>query len=206
MNPPEAKLTIINSEGKKLVTVLKDAKWGEGVYQLVDVADFVFDESEKVKYKDIERGNELHLKVIDKNKVKKTFYYWIESVTINFEHGKTENESKNEVVIKATSYPSILTKHTIEGKHKFSQGYGQIVKQFARKYGFQTNDVKLLKKSGEIFFRKMPILEAMRRMASLEGWCFKFRDKNLIFGPCTPPKESGVVITEKEMISGSFTK
>lgn len=206
MAPPPPKLIIINSKGKKLETTLTDGKWGEGVYQLVDVADFKFQESEKVGFKDIERGNELMIKVIDKNKNKRTFYYWVESVTTHFDHSKTGKDAKDEVVIQATSYPSILTKKTIEGKYKFSQGYGQIVKKFARKYGFKTDDVKLLKKKGEIFFKRMTILEAIRRMASLEGWCFNFRDKNIIFQPCTPPRESGVVITDKEMISGTFTK
>jgi len=203
---PKHKIIIIDSKGKKLETTLKNGKWTEGVYQLINDADFVFDESENVKFRDIERGNELLLKVTDKNKNKRTFYFLVESVTTHFEHGKTENKSKNEVIIKATSYPSILTKNTIEGKHKFSQGYGQIVKKFARKYGFKTNDVKLLNKKGEIYFKRMSILEGIRRMASLEGWCFYFRDKNIIFQPCTPPRESGVVITDKEMISGTFTK
>ena len=59
---------------------------------------------------------------------------------------------------------------------------------------------------GLIGFKRMTLLEAFRRMASIEGWCFYFRDKNIIFEPCTPPKDSGVVLTDKEILSGTYTK
>lgn len=198
-------VTIITNEGKKLSPNLKKAKWGEDVYQLIHVGDFIFDETNDVKFRDIERGNQLIVKVTDANNHKRTFYNWIESVTARFDRG-TDGTPTNEISLKTTSYPSMLTRNFIEGSYSFSKGYGQLVKKFTKNFDFNTNRVKLIQRKGVINFTKMPILEAIRRMASIEDWCFYFRDKEIIFEPCTPPKDSGVVLTDKEILSGTYTK
>lgn len=200
---PKSKLIIFSSKKGKIVTELKEGNWGESVHQIINVGTFSFEESENVHYADIEKGDELVLEVIDDKKNKRKFFYWIESVSMHFDR---EKESPNEVIIQANSFPSILTKNTIEGIQKFSKGYGEIVKKFAKQHRMNTTRVKLINKKGMIFFKRMTLLEAFRRMASIEGWCFYFRDKNIIFEPCTPPKDSGVVLTDKEILSGTYTK
>lgn len=52
----------------------------------------------------------------------------------------------------------------------------------------------------------MTILEAFRRMAYLQDWCLYFRDNIIFFEPCKPAQDSGIVITDDQMLSGGFTK
>lgn len=204
--PPKAHLIIKTSKSKILKAKLKKGSWGGDVEKLVDVATFSFEETDEVKFKDIERGDEIILQV-DKNGSERDFYYWVESVVTHFERDeKTGKNITNEVILKSSSYPSILTKNTIEGVHTFKQGYGEIVKKYAEKFGFDVSSIKMINKKGCIYFTHMPLLESFRRMARIEGWCFNFRDKRIVFGPCTPPENSGVVITDEEMLEGTFTK
>ena len=204
---PKIIFTVIPQKGKKITISLKDGKWGESSYQLIDVGKFVFDETESSSFSSIEKGDEIILKATDKAKNSKTFYYWIEKVELHFENDpKTGNEIKNEVIITATSFPSILTRNFIEGTYKFSKGYGEVVKKIVKNHGVNTKNVKLAPKSGFIFFKRMTILEAIRRMASTEGWCFYFRGKEIYFEKCKPPHDSGVIITADEMIRGTITK
>ena len=193
---------------KGLMTIpLKKAEWGEDSYQLVHSGVFSFAQTNELRYADIEKENELILTVNDKNKNTRIFYFFVDGVTSTFkkdpETGKTLFD---EITINAFSYPSILTRNTIEGTFEFSKGFGEIVQKVSKKYGIKTLNVKLIKKKGRIYFKKMSILEGFRRMASIENWCFYFRDKNIVFGPCKPPEDSGVTITDKDMIGGTFTK
>ena len=202
-----AELIIKTSKAGALKTELSKGSWGESIEYLIDYGKFSFKETDKIEFTNIEKNDELILKVIDSNGNKRKFYYWVESVRIDFEQDeKTGKIKTNEITLQASSYPSILTKNTVEGTYKFNQGYGEIVKKFARRFGFKVNSIKMIDKKGYIDFKRMTLLESFRRMAYIEGWCLNFRDKSIIFEPCTPPKDSGVVITDKEMLRGTFTK
>ena len=204
--PPKAQLIIKTSKSKILKTKLKKGHWEGSVEKLVDIATFSFEENDEVKFKDIERGDEVILQV-DANGSKRNFYYWIDSVVTHFVRDeKTGKIITNDVTLESSSYPRILTKNTIVGVHTFKQGYGEIVKKYAEKFGFDVSGIKMIDKKGFIYFTHMPLLESFRRMAYIEGWCFNFRDKRIVFGPCTPPEDSGIVITDEEMLEGTFTK
>ena len=204
---PKPQLIIRTLKAGILKTELEKGRWRESTDKLIDIGIFSFIETDNVKFKDIEKDDELILKVVDRKGNKREFYYWVESVTTHFERDeKTGNDKINEIILQASSYPSILTKNTIEGTYEFKQGYGEIVKKNAKKFGFKVNNIKMTDKKGFISFKRMTLLESFRRMSYIEGWCLNFRDKCIIFGPCTPPKDSGVVITSKEMLKGTFTK
>ena len=111
----------------------------------------------------------------------------------------------NEITLNGISYTSILSRNIIEGSFEFGNGYGEIVKQFGEKYGFGTSHVKLVEKTGMIFFKQMPLLEAIRRMELIANWHFFFRDKEMIFEPCQPPQDSGVTIIEDQVTKGTYT-
>ena len=123
----KTEVIIKNSKNKKMKVKLKDGKWGESVYQLVNIATFTFDETDDARFIDIERGDEVLVKSRDAKGNKRDFYYWVESVTTHFEKDKeTGKDKENEIILKCSSFPSILTRHTIEGNFKFTKGYGEI--------------------------------------------------------------------------------
>ena len=203
----KAHLIIKTSKSKILKTELKRGHWAEDVEKLIDVGTFSFEETTNVKFRDIERGNELILKMVDKNGNKHDYYYWVESVGTHYKRDeKTGKIITNEIILKCSSYPSILTKNSIEGMHMFKQGYGELVKTYAKKFGFDVSGIKMINKNGFIYFTRMSLLESFRRMAYIERWCFNFRDKRIVFGPCTSPEDSGVVLTSNEILEGTFTK
>ena len=139
---PKTQLIIKTSKAGILKTELKKGRWEESTDKLIDIGSFSFIETDNVKFKDIEKDDELILKVVDRKGNKREFYYWVESVTIHFERDEKTGEDKtNEIILKASSYPSILTKNTIEGTYKFKQGYGEIVKKNVKKFGFKVNDI-----------------------------------------------------------------
>ena len=204
---PKPQLIIKTSKAGILKTELEKGEWGESTDKLIDIGIFSFIETDDVKFKYVEKDDELTLKVVDGKGNKREFYYWVESVTAHFERDeKTGNAKTNEIILRASSYPSILTKNVIEGTYEFKQGYGEIVKKNTEKFGFKVKDIKMIDKKGFISFKRMSLLESFLRMAYIEGWCLNFSDKYIIFGPCTPPKDSGVVLTNKEMLKGVFTK
>jgi len=198
----------VKTRKKGLITVpLKKGKWGENAYQRVYHGVLTFDETAEIGYADIEKGDELALTVIDENNHTRVFYFFVDIVTLNFERDpKTGKTIFSEITIDGISYPSILSRNVIEGTFEFENGFGDLVKRFGEKYGFSIQRVKLMKKKGVIFFKQMPILEAIRRMAVIENWCFYFIDKEIIFEPCQPPKDSGIVITGDEINKGTYSK
>lgn len=209
MTQPKHKATLqVKTATKGSVTIpVKTATWGEDWYTLIHEGTFSFDATSEIGYIDIDKGNELVLTVTDQNDLTRIFYFFVDRVTSKFE--KDPNTGKilvDEIIINAISYPSILTRNTIEGSFTFSNGYGEVVRKIAENYGFDITSVKLIKKEGTIYFKKLPILEAFRRMAALENWCFYFRDKKIIFEPCKPPEDSGVVLTDDQINKVTATK
>lgn len=198
----------VKTRQKGIMTVpLKKGNWKEDAYKQVHNGTFSFDETDKLGYTDIEKGDELVLTVTDRNGHTRIFSFFVDVVTVNFEKDpKTGKTIFSEITINAISYSSILSRNIIEGTFEFEMGYGEIAKQFGEKYGFNTSGVKLIEKKGMIFFKQMPVLEAIRRMALIENWCFYFMDKIMIFEPCHPPLDSGVVFTEDQITKGTFTK
>ncbi|MDE1812602.1 MAG: hypothetical protein KGH85_07035 [Thaumarchaeota archaeon] len=207
---PDSHTAVLKVKTQKKGTItlpLKKGQWGEDPYKRVHDGVFSFNETDKLGFEDIEKGDELSLTVTDKDGHTRIFYYFVEKVTLDFEKDPTTGKTIfSEITINGISHASILSRNIIEGTFEFEGGYGDIAKQFGEKYGFDTSGVKLIKKKGMIFFKQMPILEAIRRMALIENWCFYFRDKMMIFEPCHPPLDSGVVLTEDQIIKGIYTK
>jgi len=211
MNQPPLKpdITIKSSKGGEIKPVYLRMKWHESVEELIQVGAFVFEDKDAKIFKSVEQYDEILVTVtnLESNKVIAKLDGFVEKMTTNFEKDKKTMEIiKSEVTIEARSFPSILTRNKIKGLYKFTNGYGEIVKKIAAKYGLDTKNVKLTKKSGKIYFKEMTVLETFRRMAYLQDWRVYFRDRKIFFEPVRPPEDSGVVLTDKNIISGGYTK
>lgn len=184
-------------------------KWAEDVTKHVSIGNFVLNDKTSKIFKNVERFDKIHVKVINlkSKKVVARFSGLIDKMTNEFERDKnTKKIIKSNTIIEARSLPSILTRNNLEGTFRFINGYGEIVKKIASKYGFDTSSVKLVKMQGVIHFKSMSILEAFRRMAYLQNWRIYFRDDKIFFEPVKPPEDSGITITGEDMTKGGFTK
>jgi len=207
--PTKSEITIKSSKGGELKPVCRKANWGESIKEHITVGTFVFEDKDAQIFKSVEQYDEILVTVtnLESKKVIATLDGFVEKMTTNFEKDKeTMDITKSEVTIEARSFSSILTRNKIKGLYKFQNGYGEIVKQIATKYGFDTENVKLTKKLGEIYFKELTILEAFRRMAYLQDWRLYFRDRKIFFEPVSAPEDSGVVLTDENILSGGYTK
>jgi F0F1-type ATP synthase gamma subunit len=175
----------------------------------IKVGTFVFEDKDANIFKSVEQHDEILATVtnLDSQKVIVKLDGFVEKMTNNFEKDpKTLIVTKSEVTIEARSFPSILTRNTIKGLYNFQNGYGEIVRDIASRYGFDTSNVKLINKVGEIYFKEMTILEAFRRMAYLQDWRVHFDDRLLFFEPVRPPEDSGIVLRDENILGGGYTK
>jgi hypothetical protein len=159
--------------------------------------------------KDAKPGDEITLVMtnIASGVVLTPFVGFIDRITDDFEKNpETLEMIREEIIIQGRSFPSILTKHSIEGTFSFTKGFGQVVAKFSKDHGFDTSAVKYRKRTGVIHFNKMPILEAFRRMAYIEQWRVYFHGKKIFYEPWKPPVDSGITLTDDNLVKGSYTR
>ena len=205
--PEKAELRIEGPKHKPVVILLRKAHWGSSVRQLVDKATFIIDRLKGPNNLTIDPQDELTLTMIDVETGRRTemFNGFVYRSTTNFEKdGNTGKIIKNDVLVSARSFPSVLTRNTIEGIFTFKRGFGEIVKEYAEKFGFNTTHVKLIPRQGTAFFTRIPVLEALRRMAYMQRWRLYFEGKKIFFEPWKPAPHSGVTLTDEDMIKGSL--
>ncbi len=211
MNQPKTKLDVVIKSSKGGEIKPKHIKFHLHGSQedLIQVGTFVFEDKDANIFKSVEQYDEIFAMVtnLDSNKVILKLDGFVEKMTNNFKKDpSTMTITKSEVTIEARSFPSILTRNTIKGLYSFRNGYGEIVKNIASKYGFDTSNIKLIDKSGKIFFKEITIIEAFRRMAYLQDWRVHFDNRVLFFEPVRAPEDSGVVLTDENILGGGYTK
>jgi len=177
------------SNGKKISEIISQAKWSEEPTNRVDTGRFSF-ESKKPISKYIDPQNRITIRVhFDDDSIEIGFIGVVDKIETDYQRdSKTKKFVKENVTIYAISIASLLTHNFIEGHHKFKKGFGELIRKFGKKYGFDTKKVRLLNKNGTIYFKKMPIMEAFSRMAYLQEWCFYFHKNMIIFKSCKPGK------------------
>jgi len=195
------KIEIQCSKGKKISETITQAEWSEERINRVDIGWFSF-ESMKPISKYIEPQNRVIIKVhYDDDTIEMGFIGFVDKVETNYQRDpETKQFVKEYTKIFASSMASILTRNFVTGNFKFTKGFGEIIRKFGKKYGFDTNKVRLLNKSGTIYFKKMPIMEGFSRMAYLQGWCFYFHKNKIVFKSCKPEKPK-VTIKGEDILS-----
>lgn len=183
------KIEIQCSKGRKISEMITKAKWSEEPTNRVDTGWFSF-ESNKPISKYIEPQDRITIKIhYDNDSIDVGFIGFVDKVETDYQRDpETKQFTKECTTIFASSMASLLTRNFVEGNFKFTKGFGEIIRKFGKKYGFDTNKVRLLNKSGAIYFKKMPIMEGFSRMAYLQGWCFYFHKNKIVFKSCKPGK------------------
>lgn len=183
------KIEIQCSNRKKISEIITQAKWSEEHTNRVDTGWFSF-ESIKPISKYIEPQDRITIKAhYDDDSIEIGFIGFVNKVETDYQRDpETKQFAKENTTIFASSIASLLTRNFIEGNYKFTKGFGEIIRKFGKQYGFDTNKVQLLNKSGVIYFKKMPIMEGFSRMAYLQGWCFYFHQNKIVFKSCKPEK------------------
>jgi hypothetical protein len=206
----KAELEIISKDGKKFTVALAsfDATPGS-LRQHIGVGTFRIKAESFPATREAKPGDEISLFTtnLDTGVILNPFIGFIDRITDDFEKNPDTMEMiREEVIIQARSFPSVLTKHAIEGTFRFTKGYGEIVARIARKYGFDTKGVKYRQRKGTIHFNKMSTLEAFRRMAYLDHWRVYIQGKKIFFEPWKQPEDSGITLTDDNLIKGSYTR
>ena len=118
-----------------------------------------------------------------------------------------DEESKHTIRLQGRSYSSVLLDTKISRKIHYTEGYGQVLKEILKNTPLKTDGVLKTKGKGTIIFRNVPLIDVVRQLAEEIGWTFKVdHDKVFHFNPVTPPKDSGITLTDKDIKSLRFVK
>jgi hypothetical protein len=112
------------------------------------------------------------------------------------------------VRFKARSYSKILTEQNLNQEELvYKNGYGEVVRRLLHK--FQLFDVKGVLEEpleGRVYFDKISVLDAIRNLAYVRGWCLRFEGRYVYFEPCKPLKHSGLTLSAENVVSGTISK
>jgi hypothetical protein len=91
--------------------------------------------------------------------------------------------------------------------HHRRHGYAEILRELLKKTPLRNDGIKETKGEGDIFFRNVPLIDIIRHLSENIGWTFRVdKDKIFYFQTISPPEDSGIVITDKDMISMKLVK
>jgi hypothetical protein len=90
----------------------------------------------------------------------------------------------------ARSYAVILTTRMLNQQQiQYSRGYGEVIRKLVHPIGgFNAADViEEQSKEGTVYFDMISVLDAIRYLAYLKGWCVEFKGRSILFRPCKKP-------------------
>lgn len=202
-------IEIITKTGKSFKIDFSDMVNGGvtlSVYRYIDRCVCSFNDNNYNAFRDFENGSEVKVFFWEKarNAEKQIFYGLVDNVRIDFD--KTKDMEVVSFVGKG--FATVLTNVILKQyEMKYEKGYGEVIKKLVEQFNlFNVDGVLEDMEKGAVYFDKISILEAMRTLAYVKGWCLIFEGKTILFESCKTPKDSGIVITDKDIISGSFTK
>jgi phage protein D len=118
-----------------------------------------------------------------------------------------DEESGETLRLEGRDYYSILLDTRISGKIDFKNGYSQIIKEILKSTPFNPDGVLDSQGSGTIILKNAPLIDVIRQIAEEIGWTFKVDEEKVFhFKPITPPKNSGITLTDKDLKSFRFVK
>lgn len=118
-----------------------------------------------------------------------------------------DEESRKTIRLQGRSYSSVLLDRKISGKIHYTEGYSQALREILKDTPLKPDGILNTKGKGTIIFRNAPLIDVIRQLAEEAGWTFKVdHDKVFHFKPFTPPENSGITLTDKDIISYRFVK
>jgi hypothetical protein len=116
-------------------------------------------------------------------------------------------ESKETIRLQGRSYSSVLLDSKVSGRINYSQGYSQVLRELLKETPLKPEGIPNTEGKGTIIFRNAPLIDVVRQVAEEMVWTFEVdHDKVFHFKPFTPPKNSGITLTDKDMKSFRFVK
>jgi len=116
-------------------------------------------------------------------------------------------ESKETMRLQGRSYSSVLLDSKVSGKINYTQGYGQVLRELLRETPLKPKGILSTEGKGTIVLRNAPLIDVVRQIAEEMVWTFEVdHDKVFHFKPFTPPKKSGITLTDKDIKSFRFVK
>ena len=116
-------------------------------------------------------------------------------------------ESKETMRLQGRSYSSLLLDAKVSGKIHYTEGYSQVLRELLKKTPLRPDGILNTQGKGTIIFRNTPLIDVVRQIAEEKVWTFKVdHDKVFHFKPFTPPKNSGITLTDKDLKSFRFVK
>ena len=116
-------------------------------------------------------------------------------------------ESKETMRLQGRSYSSVLLDSKVSGKIHYTQGYSQVLRELLKETPLKPKGILNTEGKGTIVLRNAPLIDVVRQIAEEMVWTFEVdHDKVFHFKPFTPPKKSGITLTDKDIKSFRFVK
>jgi len=116
-------------------------------------------------------------------------------------------ESKETMRLQGRSYSSVLLDTKVSGKINYTEGYSQVLRDFLEKTPLSPNGIRDTEGEGVIILKNVPLIDVIRQLAEELVWTFSVdHDKVVYFEPFSPPKKSGITLTDKDIKSLRFVK
>ena len=174
-------------------------------HNYVDVCYCLFNDSKYI-FHQFERGTS-EVKVFVSTNKGRTSYELFSGLIYDALHLEKIKELRVVRFI-ARSYPVILTLPILNQQEiKYSRGYGEVIKKLVEPTGvFNVEGVIEQSEEGIVYFDKISVLDAMRYLAYVKGWCLEFKCRSILFGPCKKPKDPEFVLDLKDIERVSIKK
>lgn len=118
-----------------------------------------------------------------------------------------DEKSKHTMRLQGRSYSSVLLDNKFSGRIDYTEGYSQVLREILKSTPLKPDGVLKTQGKGTIIFRNAPLIDIVRQLAEELGWTFHVdNDKVFYFNPITPPKHSGITLTDKDIKSMRFVK
>jgi hypothetical protein len=129
-------------------------------------------------------------------------FYGIVSSVFTLENVASFYGGKKMVVLVCNSFSSLLSKTLHNYEIKYERGFGEVVKNMVEEFNiFNLEYVNEEPISGRIFFKNISILNAIRHLAYVRGWCVRFRGKSIFFHPCNVQSRIRKTISYNQLVS-----
>lgn len=138
----------------------------------------------------------------EETQINKDMAGFIDSVIL-----EKDEKSKHTIRLQGRSYYSILLDNKFSGRVDYTEGYGQVLREILKSTPLKPDGIVKTQGRGTIIFRNAPLIDIVRQLAEEMGWTFRVdNDKIFYFNPITPPKDSGITLTDKDIKSMRFVK
>lgn len=197
---------IIDSQGTTKDVSPKDITsihTSESIMKYAGTFDVLLDNTEGKNSKLCETKDEVEIWLgYKKTGIKKVMAGFIDEILL-----EKDGQSKETMRLQGRSYSSILLDTKFSGKINYTEGFSQVLREILKNTPLKPDGILNTEGKGVIIFRNTPLIDIVRQIAEEIGWTFRVdHNKVFHFNPITPPKKSGITLTDKDIKSFRIVK